>query len=156
MIIRHIPMKSIRKSSFASLVEYIRDPQDKKERVGQIRISNCNSIETNWAVHEILATQALNQRAKGDKTYHLLISFAAEDNPSAKTLKEIEERAVATIGFSEHQRISTVHYDTDNLHVHVAINKIHPKRHTLFEPYRTYISPAKLFNALIPNFNHII
>lgn len=38
----------------------------------------------------------------------------------------------------EHQRISAVHHDTDNLHIHVAINKIHPERHTIHEPYRAY------------------
>ncbi|KTD33841.1 TraI protein [Legionella nautarum] len=138
MIIRHIPMKSIRKSSFLGLVNYITNTQGKQERVGQIRVTNCQNTEKEWVIHEVMATQALNQRAKGDKTYHLLISFAPNENPSTKTLKEIEEQAVASLGFSEHQRISAVHYDTDNLHIHIAINKIHPKRHTLYEPFRAY------------------
>ncbi|PJE14237.1 TraI/MobA(P) family conjugative relaxase [Legionella sp.] len=138
MIIRHIPMKSIRKSSFAGLVYYITSAQGKQERVGQVRITNCHSTEKDWAIHEVMATQAHNQRAKGDKTYHLLISFAPNENPSAKELKEIEEQAVASLGFSEHQRISAVHYDTDNSHIHIAINKTHPKRHTLHDPFRAY------------------
>lgn len=138
MIIRHIPMKSIRKSSFSRLVNYITSTQGKQERIGQIRITNCQSIEKDWAIHEVMATQAHNQRAKGDKTYHLLISFAPGENLSTKGLKEIEERAVASLGFSEHQRISVVHHDTDNLHIHIAINKIHPKHHTLHEPFRAY------------------
>ena len=90
MIIRHIPMKSARMSSFSGLVKYITDEQNKQERVGKVRISNCNSVDPSWAIQEVLATQAKNQRAKGDKTYHVLISFAPGENPSEAVLKAIK------------------------------------------------------------------
>lgn len=110
----------------------------KQERVGEIQLTNCQSRDVAWAIHEIQATQELNQRARGDKTYHLLISFPSGEKPSAEVLSDIESRVCASIGFSEHQRISVVHYDTDNFHIHVGINKIHPTRHTLHEPYLAY------------------
>ncbi|WP_220783618.1 TraI/MobA(P) family conjugative relaxase, partial [Shewanella sairae] len=84
---------------------------------------------------EVLATQQQNTRAKGDKTYHLLIAFAPGDEVTDEQLKTIEAELCADLGFSEHQRISAVHRDTDNHHVHVAINKIHPTKLTLHEPY---------------------
>ncbi|HAU0227395.1 TPA: relaxase/mobilization nuclease domain-containing protein [Legionella pneumophila] len=148
MIIRHIPMKSARLSSFSSLVRYIVDEQNKQERVGKVRISNCNSIDPTWAIQEVLATQARNQRAKGDKTYHLLISFAPGENPPEEILKVIEERVVSSIGFKDHQRISAIHHDTDNLHIHVAINKIHPKSFNMIEPYRAYRAFAEVASTL--------
>ncbi|HAT3978654.1 TPA: relaxase/mobilization nuclease domain-containing protein [Legionella pneumophila] len=148
MIIRHIPMKSAKLSSFSSLVKYIIDEQNKQERVGKVKISNCNSIDPIWAIQEVLATQARNQRAKGDKTYHLLISFAPRENPPEDVLKAIEERVVSSIGFNEHQRISAIHHDTDNLHIHVAINKIHPKTFNMIEPYRAYKAFAKVASTL--------
>ncbi|KTD62159.1 TraI/MobA(P) family conjugative relaxase [Legionella spiritensis] len=148
MIIRHIPMKSARLSSFSSLVKYIVDEQNKQERVGKIRISNCNSIDPTWAIQEVLATQAINQRAKGDKTYHLLISFAPGENPPEDILKAIEERVVSSIGFRDHQRISAIHHDTDNLHIHVAVNKIHPKSFNMIEPYRAYRAFSEVASTL--------
>ena len=148
MIIRHIPMKSAKLSSFSSLVKYIVDEQNKQERVGKVRISNCNSIDPSWAIQEVLATQARNQRAKGDKTYHLLISFAPGENPSEDILKAIEERVVSSIGFKEHQRISAIHHDTDNLHIHVAVNKVHPKSFSMIEPYRAYRTFAEVASTL--------
>ncbi|HAW6249042.1 TPA: relaxase/mobilization nuclease domain-containing protein [Legionella pneumophila] len=148
MIIRHIPMKSAKLSSFSSLVKYIIDEQNKQERVGMVKISNCNSIDPTWAIQEVLATQARNQRAKGDKTYHLLISFAPGENPSEDILKAIEERVVSSIGFKEHQRISAIHHDTDNLHIHIAINKIHPKTFNMIEPYRAYKAFAEVASTL--------
>lgn len=138
MIIRHIPMKKTRLSSFSGLVQYLCNQQNKQERVGKVRLSNCNSLDPIWAVQEVLATQAKNQRATGDKTYHMLISFAPGENPSPQVLREIEDRVALSIGFKEHQRISVVHHDTDNLHIHVAINKIHPQAFNMIEPYRAY------------------
>ncbi len=152
MIIRHIPMKKARLSSFSGLVRYITDPQDKQERVGKIRISNCNSHEPSWAVQEVLATQAKNQRAKADKTYHVLISFAPGEVVSDNVLNLIEDRIISAIGFKEHQRISTVHHDTDNLHIHVAINKIHPETLNMIEPYRAYKTFAEVATQLEAEF----
>ncbi|WP_131794019.1 TraI/MobA(P) family conjugative relaxase [Fluoribacter gormanii] len=148
MIIRHIPMKKTRLSSFSGLVQYLCNTQNKKERVGKVRLSNCNSIDPIWAVQEVLATQARNQRASGDKTYHMLISFAPGENPSSQALQEIEDRVASSIGFKEHQRISVVHHDTDNLHIHVAINKIHPQTFNMIEPYRAYKTFAEVASKL--------
>ncbi|HAT1659270.1 TPA: relaxase/mobilization nuclease domain-containing protein [Legionella pneumophila] len=148
MIIRHIPMKKTRLSSYSGLVQYLCNQQNKQERVGKVRLSNCNSLDPIWAVQEVLATQAKNQRATGDKTYHMLISFAPGENPSAQVLQEIEATVAASIGFKEHQRISVVHHDTDNLHIHVAINKIHPQTFNMIEPFRAYKIFAEVASKL--------
>ncbi|MBM1202347.1 relaxase/mobilization nuclease domain-containing protein [Pseudomonas fragi] len=138
MISRKMPMNEARLSSFGNLVKYISNSQEKQERVGEIRLTNFQNETLEWAVAEALAVQQCNQRAEGDKTYHLLISFAPGEQPSAEVLRDIEDRMCAAIGFGEHQRVSAVHHDTDNLHIHIAINKIHPERYTIHEPYRDY------------------
>ncbi|VEB33721.1 TraI/MobA(P) family conjugative relaxase [Legionella cherrii] len=148
MIIRHIPMKKTRLSSFSGLVQYLCNKQNKEERVGKVRLTNCNSLDPIWAVQEVLATQAKNQRATGDKTYHMLISFAPGENPSLQVLQEIELKVASSIGFKEHQRISVVHHDTDNLHIHVAINKIHPKTFNMIEPCRAYKTFSDIASSL--------
>ncbi|EFI8498290.1 relaxase/mobilization nuclease domain-containing protein [Escherichia coli] len=131
-------MKDARLSSFGILVKYISNSQEKQERVGEIRLTNFQNETLEWAVAEALNVQQCNQRAQGDKTYHLLISFAPGEQPSADVLRDIEDRMCAAMGYADHQRVSAVHHDTDNLHIHVAINKIHPERHTMHEPYRDY------------------
>lgn len=35
MIVKHVPMKTVRKSNFAELSRYLSDPQDRNERVGR-------------------------------------------------------------------------------------------------------------------------
>src|SRR5260370_12155203 len=56
----------------------------------------------------------------------------------------IEERFCKALGYAEHQRVSVVHHDTDNVHIHVAINKIHPTTFTLQNPGYDYKTRSKL------------
>lgn len=138
MITKKVPMNSPRKSSFSGLTNYLVDDQGKAERVGNIFITNCHSTDPKWAAIEVEATQSLNTRAVSDKTYHLLVSFREGEELDNFKLKDIETQLAKALGFEEHQRIAVVHRDTDNLHMHMAINKIHPVKHTLHEPYRDH------------------
>lgn len=138
MIAKHVSMKSVKKSDFAGLVKYITDEQSKNERVGCVTVSNCQSDKSDVAIIEVLNTQAQNKRAISDKTYHLIVSFRTGEQPDDATLKAIESRICDGLGYCDHQRISAVHYDTDNLHIHIAINKIHPTRYTIHSPYNDY------------------
>jgi hypothetical protein len=138
VIAKHVSMKSVRKGGFASLVEYIVDAQRKQERVGAVFVSNCRADQPEVALTEILNTQMQNVRARSDKTYHLIVSFRPGEQLDDTTLRQIEARLCEALGFGEHQRISAVHRDTDNLHMHVAINKIHPTRYTMREPFNDF------------------
>lgn len=138
MIAKHVVMKSAQQGGFSGLVKYITDSQSKSERVGDVRTTNCHSDRADQAMLEVINVQAKNKRATADKNYHLVISFAPGESPDEKTLIAIEERLCAAIGFAGHQRISVAHHDTDSLHVHVAINKIHPQRYTIHEPFNAY------------------
>jgi hypothetical protein len=114
---------------------YVLDLDGGGGRVGAIRISNCEAAEPADAIAEIQAVQAMNSRAKGDKTYHLVVSFPPGEKPSEAQLRDIEDELCAAIGLADHQRISAVHTDTDHLHIHVAINKVHAVTRRCIEPY---------------------
>ncbi|MCB1984058.1 MAG: relaxase/mobilization nuclease domain-containing protein, partial [Nitrosomonas sp.] len=79
-----------------------------------------------------------------DKTFHLILSFPENERLSDTDLNAIEARFCDALGFSEHQRISVVHEDTDNQHIHIAINKIHPRKLTIHNPYYDYKIVAKV------------
>jgi hypothetical protein len=88
------------------------------------------------AIAEIEATQARNVRARGDKTYHLVVSFPPGEKPTPVQLVDIEDELCRAIGLHQHQRISAVHTDTAHLHIHVAINQVHPQTHACIEPWQ--------------------
>lgn len=144
MIAKIVPIKSLRKSNFSVLVKYLTDPQGKNERIGLVSITNCYTDELTSAMLEIQNTQEMNRRARSDKTCHLVLSFPEGERLSNDQLNEIEERFCEALGFREHQRISVVHDDTDHQHIHIAINKIHPRKLTIHNPYYDYKKVATL------------
>lgn len=85
---------------------------------------------------EAEALQALNQRVRSDKTYHLVLSFREHDEVLSREVREIEDYFCQKLGFLGHQRISVLHGDTDNLHLHIAVNKIHPETLTIHNPFQ--------------------
>ena len=136
-------MRSPKRSDFAGLVSYLTNAQRKSERVGGVAVTNCHSDTSEVAITEVLNTQAQNRRATSDKTYHLILSFRAGEQPAEETLIAIETRVCQALGYGEHQRVSAVHHDTDHLHLHIAINKIHPSRYTLHDPYNDHKTLAR-------------
>jgi hypothetical protein len=105
------------------------------EKVGGVRVTNCHTDDPAAATALIECTQAVNTRSKTDKTYHLVFSFPPGEEPALEILHAIEDQLCASIGYADHQRISAVHVDCDHLHVHVAINKVHPTGYQNIEPY---------------------
>lgn len=115
--------------------DYILDAGGNGEKVGGVRITNCISDDPAMATLEIVHMQAQNTRSNADKSYHLVFSFPEGERPSTATLHAIEDALCNAIGLGDHQRISAVHIDTAHLHVHVAINKVHPSTYRNVEPY---------------------
>ena len=158
MIVKHCPITAA-KSSIVRLVEYL--VQEKtNDRVGTICIRNGQEAEITDSkdraldiAREMLSVQRDNRLAEGNKTYHFLFSFPTGEEPDEKTLREIEEAFCKRLGFEEHQRLSVIHRDTDNLHVHVAVNKIHPTRYTMKTPYYDYFTFSRLAADIEKKYN---
>lgn len=143
MIVYEVPKKSGAQGSFTGLMKYLTNTQGNLARVGDIAMSNLVSDDVRMACIEATALQKMNTRAKSDKTLHLVMSFPSGERPSSAILKKCEDQVVKKLGMDDYQRISVVHGDTDNLHVHIVINKIHPKTHNIYEPYQSYKKLAK-------------
>lgn len=169
MIAKKVSMRAQKKSSMTDLVSYLTeehvqegpeelvrymtDEQGNPVRVGHVRISHCKASEPAWAAAEMRAVQRMNKRAVSDKTYHMIVSFPPGENPNLRTLHTIEDRFCRELGFAEHQRISVVHRDTEHLHIHIAINKIHPKTFRLHEPYYDHRTRSRVCAQLEAEFN---
>lgn len=135
MIAKRVPHRKDGKSNIKQLAQYIVDQKNDGEKVLYQGVTNCQSEDPLWALIEIQATQDNNTRTKGDKNYHLVVSFPEGEKPTKEQLTDIEQELCKFIGLGDHQRISAAHTDTDNLHLHIAINKIHPKSLRMIEPY---------------------
>lgn len=154
-------MKSNDKSSYARLAKYIMEEQTvhKIRNIGMWNSSGYDNDDIDLFMKEVKAVQDSNTLSKDDKTYHLIVSFK-EDEIDINKLKNIENEIVTAMGFEEHQRLCVVHNDTDNLHLHIAINKINPETNKIYTPYRDYqklndIAAAIEFKYGLKEDNHI-
>lgn len=141
MIAKKSTMKAASKTSILRLVEYLNESKvlsDDNIRVANSWTSNLNTDDIELATQDILAVQSLNNRSKADKTYHLIISFGVDEKPDEAILKDIEKHIAKSLGYEEHQRIVICHDDTNNFHIHMAINKIHPETFKAITPKSDY------------------
>ncbi|HEO8738607.1 TPA: relaxase/mobilization nuclease domain-containing protein [Campylobacter jejuni] len=150
MIIKKIPSKKQNKSSFKNLsnyildkdnnnakvlVDYMLDKNNEMDKVEGYHFTNCSFDNDEDNINEIINTQKLNTTTKQDKTLHLVVSFQEDEKPTLEILQAIEEEIAKSLGMSDHQRLSVVHSNTNNLHIHIAINKINPRTLKVVNPY---------------------
>jgi hypothetical protein len=86
--------------------------------------TNCLSLAT--AAAEMWALAAMNPRVK-DPVYHFLVSLQRGERLPDAAMFDIARDTIAALGFKGHQYVAAIHDDTDNLHVHVAVNRVHPE-----------------------------
>ena len=116
-------------SSFADLIGYMNDKNP--ERV--VFKGFTNIIYSENVVEEMEAVAAQNKRCK-DPVMHLILSWREMENPTEKQVKEATEIALKEMGLEECQAAWSLHADTQNHHLHIAVNRVHPERYNAIDP----------------------
>ena len=128
MISRRIPCLP-EKDNYRRLARYIADAERDGEKALMSWCAGCLSDDGyELAIKEVELVQAMNIRTTKEKTYHLMISFRPEDEAKLAPgiFKAIELEFAKALGFEEHQRHCGVHQNTNNIHLHIAYNKVNP------------------------------
>jgi hypothetical protein len=146
------PRNDKTRSRLSSLVPYMLRGQS-KERCTWYTAGNLAGLDrredAGLAVDVMELLQEGNQRAKGSKTYHLVISFHPGDRRlTPAELEEVVRRAVRAAGLEEHQYIAVRHSEQEHEHLHVAVNKIHPQTLKIHHPYKAIHGYQALSSAL--------
>lgn len=146
MISKHVHYDAAH-DNYGALARYIADAGHDGEKCLANWCAGCSADDDyELAIVEAQATQALNTGSRKEKTYHLLVSFRPEDEAklTPEAFRAIEERFAVALGFSEHQRHCGIHKNTNNIHMHMAYNMVHPERYARREPFRDYATRDKL------------
>jgi hypothetical protein len=130
------------------LVKYVIDAKHQGQKVETIRVTNCKSVDTGWAVKECLALEAQNTRSKKDKSYHLVVSFPEGEKPTLEQMIDIEDEVVKAIGLQNHKRISATHVNTPNFHIHIVICTVHSTTFRNVQPYFDFPKLQTVCHAL--------
>ncbi|MBA1421147.1 MAG: relaxase/mobilization nuclease domain-containing protein [Epsilonproteobacteria bacterium] len=143
MIVKQIAKKQAGKGSFGGLADYILDKANGGEKVDWVEANNLPFEDIDANIAFVQEVQKMNETAKGDKVLHFVFSFQEGEIPSREVQHDIESEFIRTLGLEDHHRISVAHNNTNNYHVHVAVNMIHPETHTLADPFRSKLKLQK-------------
>lgn len=116
--------------SFENLTQYITTETalnamgDKVEKTIAVEIGNLTSLTT--APAEMWAVSQQNKRCT-DPVYHYILSWPEHERPPAADIMAAARHTLTALGLQEHQYIIAVHANTDNLHAHIEVNRIHPQ-----------------------------
>ncbi|WP_417833988.1 TraI/MobA(P) family conjugative relaxase [Thalassospira xiamenensis] len=149
MIATKIGKKSGVPDNYTRLGEYIAAAEEKGEKLHQFWIRNCNAGTNIEDLDLALLEIEVVRRQKpdiADKTYHLVVSFRSgdQDKLTKEDLMAIEEEYAKALGYGDHQRVAGTHINTDNFHMHIAFNKVHPETLKVITPHRDFKILAKI------------
>ncbi|MET3135343.1 hypothetical protein AAKU55_005651 [Oxalobacteraceae bacterium GrIS 1.11] len=85
--------------------------------------TNCLSLRTAGA--EMRAVAAQNTRVH-DPVYHVVLSWPDGEAPTDGQAFDCGAHALYAVGMAGHQYVFGVHCDTSHVHLHIAVNRVHP------------------------------
>ena len=130
MIVKKVPSSKVKNksASIRDLTDYIREPHnqnpDEKVLYANGRAFLCDDHAAQR--EEMVALAAESVRSK-NPVNHYVISWREGEQPSPEQVEEAVSIFTEELGLREHQSIYALHKDTDNIHLHIAINRVHPE-----------------------------
>lgn len=95
----------------------------KVEKTLAVEIGNLSSIEQ--AAPEMYSVAQKNLRVE-DPVLHYMISWPENERPPVRDMLAAARETLEALGLIEHQYVIAIHVNTDNLHAHVEVNRVHP------------------------------
>lgn len=142
-------------SSFSKLADYIcRAKPGNEERIQSITTAGFPIEQPDWEVAKFhIAEQhhekTKNSKSPSDNTLHIIVSFRPAERKALddEALEEIAQRVCDSIRLGSHKRIKAVHGDTQDPHMHLAVNLLDEegRRRT---PYMAYLALRDIRKAI--------
>jgi len=143
MIVKKIKAKANlvkgKASHIKDLTDYIRDPEqtNPKEKVlySNGRGFLCEDHPSQQAEMVALASEAVRSQ---NPVAHYVMSWHEGEQPSPEQVEEAVNLFLDELGLKDHQAIYALHKDTDNIHLHLAVNRVHPETLKVIKPNKGF------------------
>ncbi len=142
MVVKKVknPKKSASKAArIGGLLDYILNPESKNENEKCVYAGSRGFLTDtpNGQKAEMLALSQEAVRSK-DTVNHYVISWQEGEQPSHKQIDEAVNLFLDELGLTDHQTVYGLHADTDNLHLHLVINRVHPETLKVIKPNKGF------------------
>jgi hypothetical protein len=147
MMLAKVPKKrSDGRSNFRSLIEYVTRADDGHAHDIET-ITNCLSLDTAYAEMHAVADRSARVR---DPVFHFVISWREKEQPDKAQVFEAGYAALDALGMSSdgHQYIFAIHRDTDNVHLHVVVNRVNLETGRAVHPGLSYLKLDRCMREL--------
>lgn len=118
------------KTSWDNLTQYI-TAQSVLDSLGKnvektigVEIGNVTSLATAPAEMYAVANKAIHVK---NPVYHYILSWPEHERPETQDIFSAARDTLRALGMEDHQYIIAIHANTDNLHAHIEVNRVHPK-----------------------------
>lgn len=118
------------------LVDYIRFPHNKnpQEKIEYAGGRNFLSSTHVGQKTEMIALARESVRSRMP-VQHWIFSWQEGEQPSREQVEEVVDIFLKKMGLTEHQTVYGLHYDTDNYHLHIAVNRMNPETEKVVLPF---------------------
>ncbi len=123
------PRKSSSKAvRIGSLVRYFTSPEirNAQEKCVYHHALGFFTTDVESQISEMVALASESVRS-ADPVNHYVLSWREGEQPSFEQVDEAVGIFLDELGLQGHQVIYAMHQDTDNLHLHIAVNRVHPE-----------------------------
>ena len=135
----------------SDLVDYIRYPHDRnpQEKVEYAGGRNFWSASHRGQREEMvsLANESSHSRMP---VQHWVFSWQEGEQPTRKQVEEVVDVFLERMGLEGHQTVYGLHFDTDNYHLHIAVNRMNEQTRKVIQPHKGFdIEEAHKIIAII-------
>ena len=142
MIVKKVKYKSTTKPKawrIGDLVDYIRNPRDtnpleKIEHSGSREFFSTTHIGQKMEMIG-LANESAHSRMP---VSHWIFSWKEDEQPTPEQVDELVDIFLERMGLVGHQVIYGLHYNTENYHVHIAVNRMNPETYKVVQPHKGF------------------
>ncbi len=123
----------------ADLVDYIRAVKHKNpaEKVAYTGHRGFFSNTHGGQKLEMVGLASESVQSKMPVT-HWLFSWKENEQPNTAHVEEIVDIFLEKMGLADHQTIYALHHDTENYHLHIAVNRTHPETCKVIQPHKGF------------------
>ncbi|WP_420129170.1 relaxase/mobilization nuclease domain-containing protein [Longimicrobium sp.] len=105
---------------------------EERERVEWVETRNLPTEDPETAAR-LMAAYARQSVRTQRPVYHLVVSADPGDPVDRASMSRVADTVLRELGLSEHQVLIIAHNDTAHPHMHLVVNRVHPKRPRAWE-----------------------
>lgn len=121
------------------LIDYIRHPYNKnpQEKIEYAGGRNFDSGTHNGQKLEMISLAKESAHSKMPVT-HWIFSWQEGEQPTREQVEELVDVFLERMGLAGHQAVYGLHHDTDNYHLHIAVNRMNAETEKVVQPHKGF------------------